>query len=136
LIRLIVIAVALLSACTTASSPEATTVVGSYQLSRIDRNDVKRIGMRLTLETGGTARFAYACSERFAQYNIEGDQISFSQVSTSTTSCTLEELTEVERKLSERRAKILYGTHRIIRTPERLSLSGLHKYEFTRAVKP
>ena len=96
----------------------------------IDNVEVGRIGMRLTLAPGGPARLAYDCGERFANYKISSDVITFSEISPSTGSCSSSPFTATEKELSEQRGRLLFGPHRLSRSMSRLTLSGSHTYVF------
>jgi heat shock protein HslJ len=129
-IRITILAASMLAGCTTATPGAKPGVAGAYQLLSIDSRKVGRVGMRLTLEPNGTARFAYDCGERFANYRISADVITFSEVSPSTGSCSPDALTAAEKELAEQRGRLLYGTHRLARSKDRLTLSGPHTYVF------
>jgi heat shock protein HslJ len=133
MIRTTILAAMLLAGCTTATPGMTPGVAGAYQLMSIDGRSVGRIGMRLTLEQGGTARFGYDCGERFANYRIAEGVITFSEISPSTGSCTDGERTGIEKALDEQRSRLLYGEHKVVRSMDRLTLSGSHTYVFTPA---
>lgn len=103
---------------------------GAYRLVSIDERPVGRLGMRLTLEPGGTARLAYDCGERFANYHVSGSTIGFSEVSPSTGSCPPADLTGAEKALAEQRGRLLHGPQSWSRSRDRLTLSGAHIYVF------
>ncbi len=130
MIRKLILGTCFLAGCATATPGEEPGVAGAYRLLSIDNLNVGRIGMRLTLETNGTARLAYDCGERFANYRISSGVITFSEISPSTGSCPSDSPSAAEKRLSELRGRLLYGSHRLSRSRNRLTLSGSHTYVF------